>query len=222
MKKILIVLNNRSLMGIFEEWLAKEGAHDLLLLAKNTDEAIKLLTLHSVGIIITELNMFNADDGFHFLAYLLVHKPKTQICMIVNSDAFTVEVKFAHIQAIRLFKKPKKLIDVVKMISRLAENDFKLATVADITVGEIFKLIEIEKKLCLLEVQSLETFRRGFIYFDHGVLYDAFYRTLKGEEAILKMLSWKKFKLSFKPLPLKTPYKNIEQPLDQLLLMSKR
>jgi hypothetical protein len=209
-------------MGIFEDWLAEEGGHDLLLLAKNTDEAIKLLTIHSVGIIITELSMFNANDGFHLLAYLLVHKPKAQICMIVNSDAFTVEVKIAHIQAIRLFKKPKKLIDVVQIISQLAENDFKLTSVDHIRPGDIFKLIEIERKLCLLEVQSLETFARGFVYFEHGELYDAFCRSLDGEDAILEMLSWKKFKLGFKPLPLKMPSKNIEQPLDQLLLMSKR
>ncbi len=217
MNKILIALHNRKLQAIFREWVEEEGDRELLLLAKNAQEAIKMVKNNRVAIVVTELMSLNANDGFDLLAFLNSNAPETQICTIVNTEVSEIEFETTHINSLKMFKKPRRLQDVVTIMARLAENYFDISPVADISLAEIFKLIEIEKKLCVLEVSSPLVRKKGQLYFEHGVLFDAFWGSLEGEEAVLEMMSWREFAFDFKPLPLQTPKRNIEKSLDVLI-----
>lgn len=217
MNKILITLNNRKLLAIFETWIVKEDNSNLLLLARDTKEAIRIMGRHKVTLVVTELMSLKAQDGFDFLAFLGSYAPQTHICTIVNEDVTSVEFEIKHINTLKMFKKPKRLDDVVKIMSLLAESYFEIGTIADVSLAEIFKLIEIEKKQCVIEISSALVNKKGLVYFEHGVLYDAFWGSLKGEDAVIEMLSWQHFEFDFIPLPLQIPIKNIQKSLDGLI-----
>lgn len=222
MNKVLIALHNRKLQALFRDWITEEEGHDLLLLAKNPTEAMKLVTHHKIAFVVTELSGLNAHDGFDLLAFLKSHAPGTQVCTLVNTTATSnIEIKHKHINSLKMLKKPKRLTDVVAMMSLLVENHFNMGTAADISLAEIFKLIEIEKKLCVLEVKSPGIQKKGFLYFERGILYDAFWDYLNTESAVLEMLTWKEFAFNFKNVPLRQLHRKIKKPLDEIISSAK-
>ena len=73
-------------------------------------------------------------------------------------------------------------------------------------------MIEMEGKTCLVEVRP-QRGSKGVFYFQEGILFDAVFRKLKGEEAAIQMIWMDKAEISFKHAPIGRVNKRIKRPL---------
>ena len=68
------------------------------------------------------------------------------------------------------------------------------------TVTSLLPLVELQQKTCRMRVASADA-GKGYLYFDRGVLFDAFYGGMDGEKAAKEISGWNRisFKLSEVP-----------------------
>ena len=79
----------------------------------------------------------------------------------------------------------------------------------------------MEHKTCLLEVYGENT-DKGLLYFNRGILYDAVFGDMKGEDAAIELLTLDNVRIHFKDLPKKKIKKRIETGLMPLLIEGAR
>jgi hypothetical protein len=74
----------------------------------------------------------------------------------------------------------------------------------------------MEHITCLCEISSSES-KKGYLLFDGGVLCNAYYGNIRGEEAALLLLKMDDVKIKFKKPPKEKVSRKIENELSDLL-----
>jgi predicted regulator of Ras-like GTPase activity (Roadblock/LC7/MglB family) len=67
-------------------------------------------------------------------------------------------------------------------------------------MSSFLPLVEVEKKTCRMEVKSAGK-GKGYLYFNEGVLIDAHFAELNGEQAALEMAGWERIEIRIADLP---------------------
>ena len=85
-----------------------------------------------------------------------------------------------------------------------------------VTVSGFIKMVESESMTCICEVQS-EDGKRGYLVFEGGTLYNAFFGKLKGKDAALDLFKLDKARIKFRHPPKKKFPRQIKSSLSALL-----
>jgi len=197
MDKVLIAEDNPVLVKILESGLKKHRDKFETIATKDGEEAIAVLKQEPIGLLITDLQMPKID-GIALLAYMNEHHPEIP-CIVMTAHG-TPQIK-AQLQrdVLRFIEKPFEIVDLVNTILPALEQDAPAGTLNGISIANFLQLIQMEQKTCLFEVDAAEN-KKGFFYFEDGILFDAVYGDLKGEEAALKIIPLERVKIRFKNL----------------------
>ncbi|MEI6707434.1 MAG: DUF4388 domain-containing protein [Methylococcales bacterium] len=217
MKKILIVLNDAILISVFKSWVFRLQKKETLFFAKNAKEAIEVMNAHSIDLLITELDLPEID-GLELVSGASVYHPTIKIAFFLSNTLFTtVSEKLKKLTTIYFFNKPNSLKDFIPFVNIIEEIEFQALPMVDISISDFLQLIECQKKTCLVSIENESNQQKGFIYFEHGILYDATFADFKAEFAVVEMLAWKYAKLNFKTLANKQFRRQIQHSLDTLI-----
>ena len=98
----------------------------------------------------------------------------------------------------------------------LGQEQNLLGTMSGVSVSGFLKLVENESMTCICEVQS-EDGKRGYLVFEGGTLYNAFYGKLKGKDAAINLFKLDKAKIKFRHPPKKKFPRQIKSSLSSLI-----
>jgi hypothetical protein len=120
-------------------------------------------------------------------------------------------------EALHYLEKPFKVTDLARaIISILGQEEILGGTLNGVSVAGFLKLVEMEHITCLCEISSSES-KKGYLLFDGGVLCNAYYGNIRGEEAALLLLKMDDVKIKFKKPPKEKVSRKIENELSDLL-----
>jgi CheY-like chemotaxis protein len=216
MKKTLIVLSDAILLSVFKSWVFRSQKKDSLFLAKNGKEAIEIMQTQAIDFFATELNLAEID-GLELLAGFSFYYPSLKIAILTPPLSEKTEQKFSSLHSFYFVKKPESLKEFINLTSLLDVAIFQVKPLAEMVLSDFLELIEIQKKTCLLAIDTEIPQQKGIIYFELGILHDAVCGDLKAEFAVIEMLGWKHVKITFRTIDTKKFRKQIQTSLSTLV-----
>jgi CheY-like chemotaxis protein len=218
MDKVLIVDDDAQLLTIITDTLKKYRNKFELITAKDGLDAIKVMRKQPVSLVVTDLKMPNVN-GLVLLAYMSKNFP-TIPCIIMTGYGTPFLKKRMEEEALHYLEKPFKVTDLARaIISILGQEEILGGTLNGVSVTGFLKLVEMEHITCLCEISSPES-KKGYLLFDGGVLCNAYYGNIRGEEAALILLKMGEVKIKFRKPPREKVSRKIETELSDLLQRS--
>ncbi len=172
--------------------------------ASDGEEAIAALKQMTISVLVTDLKMPKVD-GLELLAYVNTHYPDLP-CVVMTSfmqDRKTFKNVVRSLQpdikdlittdTFHFFHKPFKTEALVDTVFQILEHKTLGGSIHGISISSFIQMIELDQKTCQVEVQAPKKSKlsgqRGMLFFNNGILYDAEYGNMKGEEAAIRIIA---------------------------------
>lgn len=219
MKNVLIVEDDVVLLNFIKESLKSYQNVFQVITAENGKIAKEILIKENIALLLTDI-MMPEVDGLALLAF--VNDRNLTIPCFVMSAFGTPEIKkLIPKDVVHFFSKPFPVDKLGPAIAEALEEGVPSGVISGISVASFLLLVEMEKKTCLFEIDIQEG-KKGLCYFNKGVLFNAAFEGLRGDEAVLSLLQHEKARFCFKPLPDHKLGKLIDKDLATLIQESRR
>ncbi len=189
MHKILIVDDEPMLLTILTESLKKYAKKYAITTAKDGLSAIMHLKNRPFDLVITDINM-PIINGLVLLAYMHNNFPKIP-CIAMTGFGTPFLEKRMRQESSHYIEKPFSIDLLLRAIRSVLKTGVLSGTLNGISVEGFLKMIELEMITCLCEIRSSDSAEGkgsgGYLYFEQGELYQAYYGRLKGNKAALKI-----------------------------------
>jgi len=220
MDRILLVEDDAKLRSFLRMYLEKQKDTFEVVFAADGEEAIGVLNQKYISLVITDIVMPKLD-GMGLLAYINNRFPHIPCIVVSAHPPEGLEQKVSGDKLVRVFQKPFHMAELMEAIRQALEPDAPGGSLKGISVASFLQMIKLEEKTCLFEVLSPDK-GKGFFYFNRGVLYDAIYEDLKGEDAALKLIVMQKAEIRFRSLPRKKIARRISKEVTGLIMEAAR
>jgi len=217
LKTVLIVDDEKAFLLSLTAGLEKYKHHFKVLTAENGLKALEILKSNSIDLIVTDLRMPEMD-GFELLTRVGLDFPVKPVIVMSAFATEENEELLNQIGGIPLIEKPIDLRSLADLILAKLDGTFKGGALSGISLGNFLQLIEMEEKTCGIEIET-DT-GQGNFYFIEGILQDAAFGGLQGEEAAIAMLALTNVKIFMKELTQKEIPQRISASLMSLLMES--
>jgi two-component system cell cycle response regulator CpdR len=215
MDKVLIVDDDAQLLLILTEALGKYSGKFKIMTVRDGLAAIKALQKEHFSLVVTDIQMPRVN-GLVLLAYLAKNFPKTPCIVMTGHGTPGLEKRLAR-DSLYYMTKPFKLSEMAEaIISHLDQHVMLGGTLTGVSVTGFLRLIEMECITCLCEIKSADG-EKGFLFFNGGTLFNAFFEELRGEEAALRLLKMNGATIRYKKPPQKNIKRQIKKDLSALL-----
>jgi CheY-like chemotaxis protein len=200
MDKVLIVDSDKANLDRIEKGF-KELHHFELLTAQSGKSAISILKKTKITVLITDINLPDVD-GVQLLAYMTRNHPSTPCVVMLEPGKprpwFTDRT--GHEDVLYYLEKPFEFGALASIIFVGLNLKDEGLTMKGMTLKNFLPLIVLSRKTCQMEVDSGSQ-KKGYLYFDTGVLLDAHYNNTTGDQAAKDMAKWESVSISFAKLP---------------------
>lgn len=217
MTRVLIVDDDPGQLRMLAHIIAARR-RDLSVVTANTGgQAIEALQTSEVDLVLTDLQMPEMS-GFELLTWLVSNRPEIPIfTMTAYPDAESVD-RLDELGAIECFTKPLDITAVLQRVS-VALTEGVGGHVRNIGLAAFLQLVEMERKTCVLTVESEG--RSGLLHLDDGVLVDARTEGLRGDAAALEIAAWPSPAITIR-VARGVKRRTVERPLAFILLEAMR
>ena len=200
MDKVLIVdSDNENLDRIVKGF--KELHHFELLTAQSGKSAIRILKKTKITVLITDIKLSDID-GVQLLAYMTQNHPSTPCVVMLEQGKprpwFTDRT--GHEDVLYYLEKPFEFGSLASIIFVGLNLKDEGLTLKGMTLKNFLPLIVLSRKTCQMEVVSGSQ-KKGYLYFNTGVILDAHYNNTTGDQAAKDMAKWESVSISFSKLP---------------------
>ena len=219
MEKVLIVDDDIMLQKFLGKRMERHATKFETIHAFNGEEAIEILSQRYISLLVTDVVMPKLD-GLALLTYIHNNYPQIQCIVMTGHRSPLVKKKLQNDNVFRLFHKPFHFDALTQAILQALDQDVPGGVLKGISVASFLQMIEMEEKTCLFEVKSPA--EKGIFYFQEGILFDAAFGKLKGDEAALEIIGMKSAEISFKRAPMGKLNQNIKRPLTGLIMEAMR
>ena len=200
MDKVLIVDSDKKNLARIEKGF-KELHHFELLTAQSGKSAISILKKTKITVLITDIKLSDAD-GVQLLAYMTRNYPSTPCVVMLEPGKprpwFTDRT--GHEDVLYYLEKPFEFGALASIIFVGLNLKDEGLTLKGMTLKNFLPLIILSRKTCQMEIISGSQ-KKGYMYFDTGVLLDAHYDNTIGDQAAKDMAKWESVNISFSKLP---------------------
>ena len=219
MEKVLIVDDDIMLQKFLRKRMEQHATKFETIHAFNGEEAIDILSQRYISLLVTDVVMPKLD-GLALLTYIHNKYPQIQCIVITGRRSPLVKKKLQNDNIFRVFHKPFHFDALIQAILQALDQDVPGGVLKGISVASFLQMIEMEEKTCLFEVRSPG--KKGIFYFQKGILFDAAFGDLKGDEAALEIIAMQSAEISFKRAPMGKLNQNINRPLTGLIMEAMR
>ncbi len=218
MDTILIVDDNKQILEKMHGFLSRFRDEFRVITANDGGKAINLMKETNVDLLITDLVM-PQTDGLTLLAYINERYPRV-LCIAMTGYATENIIRMLPDNLLCLVRKPFKLYELLHIIRKGIKTKSPAGTVRGISIPSFLQLIEMDEKSCALDV-TLANDKKGTFLFKGGILYEAVFGDMTGEEAAMEILKTdEKAKVTLNPLPKQNIPRRINSRTMDLLLKS--
>lgn len=176
--------------------------------------AIDVLKQEPVSLVVTDIQMPRMN-GMFLLAYVHTYHPNIPCFVITSYGTSRLKSKLPK-DILRFFQKPFDINDLAHAITAALERDSASGDVEGISIVSFLNMIEMEQTSCAFEIKPRDN-PTGILFFEEGVLYDAKFKTLRGEAAALELISSDIESYRFKPSPQEEIPRQIKAELHDLI-----
>ena len=199
MDKVLIVDGDRENLKSLAEGFSKLHQFKVRTLADGR-EALAALNRGNFAVLVTDLHT-PTISGLELLAHMTRHHPDTPCIVMSDHGKPWFKKKMDQQSFLYHIEKPFELGALATAIFiGLNIKDEGIAIKKGMAMSSFLPLVEVEKKTCRMEVKSAGK-GKGYLYFNEGVLIDAHFAELSGEQAALEMAGWERIEIRFADLP---------------------
>jgi CheY-like chemotaxis protein/predicted regulator of Ras-like GTPase activity (Roadblock/LC7/MglB family) len=198
MDKVLIVDGNADFVKSLKDGLDKMHQFEVLV-ASDGEEAMEILGRDKVAVFVTDINT-PGMDGLELLAFMTREHPNTPCIVMTDYGKPWFRKRMDQQEVLYHLEKPFEIGALASAIFVGLNLRDEGMTYKGMTMASLLPLIEVEQKTCRMEVQSAGK-GKGYLYFDEGVLIDAHYQTLNGEQAALEISDWSRIAIKLSELP---------------------
>ncbi len=218
MKNVLIVDDDVVFLEIIVETMKQYSSNFNVITAENGQGAKEIMEKEKISLLVTDI-MMPEVDGLALLAY--VNDRNYSFPCFIMSAYGTPEIrKLIPKDVLHFFSKPFPANKLASAIESELKKGSRENVVSGISIASFLLLVEMDKKTCLFEV-ILPGKEKGLFYFNKGVLFNAVFKEMNGEEAVLSLLQAEKAKFRFKKLPDKKLAKRVDKDLATLIQEAK-
>lgn len=196
--KILIADSDPVFLKKMQTGLDRLGQFKIIT-AMDGVQAMALLKKEDVSILVTSLKMPRMD-GLELLAAVTNQHPNILSIITTSFKDMPLEKQADGDSIFCYLNKPFDHIRLHCEIIRMLDYRDELYFQAGIYLSSMLPLINLEQKTCLLEVKS-GLKKKGYFYFENGIISDVRCGEKTDSEALEEMLSWGPGRYWFKPLP---------------------
>lgn len=200
MHNILIVDDEPMLLTILTDSLKKYSNKFSITTAKDGLGAIMALKDKSFDLVITDINM-PIINGLVLLAYMHKNFPKIP-CIAMTGFGTPFLKKRMKQDSAHYIEKPFKIEELLAAIRSVLRTGVISGTLNGISIEGFLKMIELEMITCLCEISASNPKEgeqsEGYLYFEQGELYQAYYGRLKGKKAAIKIFQMNDVIVKFK------------------------
>ncbi|MBI5846893.1 MAG: response regulator [Nitrospirae bacterium] len=213
MKNVLIVDDEKSFLLSLLQGLDAYAADFNTLTAQNGKIAVDVLGSTKIDLVVSDLKMPEMD-GFGLLSHMSKKHPNIPVIMMSAYCTPEIKSRLKNLGAFTILEKP---IDFQEFVDHIfAElNAVSKGYIQGITLPAFLQLVEMEKKTCTLKIGSHG--RKGFLYFQEGILVDADNSLDEQEKAALDIVCWDDPEIEIESICRKK-IRNIQQPLTYILM----
>jgi CheY-like chemotaxis protein len=197
MKKALIVDDSKVLIHTLQKGFEKYQDSFQAIYAENGLEAMNILDQEPFSLVVTDIQM-PMIDGLVLLAFIRERYPDLP-CIIISSYGSDELKDQVNRDILHFIDKPFKVDELAKIILSALKNP-KGQNPKRISIYDLLYLIIFGRKTCIFKIMP-EDGQSGYYYFNKGELYNAIFGKLKGEEAVIKMLTYENAKVVFTKPP---------------------
>lgn len=221
MPKVLIAEDNPVLTKILKSGMRKHADTFEVVMAKDGEEAIEHLKSEAFDLLVTDLQMPKVD-GLGLLAYMNEHHPEIP-CIVMTAHGTPQMRQQLPRDVLDFIEKPFEIDQLVRTMRPVLAKDTPGGALKGISTANFLQLIEMEQKTCLFEVESPNE-KKGYFYFEEGVLFDAVFGDLRGYDAALELIPLENVKIRFRNVvnPKKKIARRIKQDLMAVIMEAMR
>lgn len=219
MDKVLIISDNLDFLNELKKGLNPYKSQFDLLIVSNVKEAVRILRTEPIGALVTELEM-PGIDALSILTFMSNNFSQVPCIAIIEEGRPKIWIDPNEECVFNYIEKPIVFDELANVIVTALDQYDECTPLTEnmgLSPGILLQLIENENKTRLVEIYSQDN-RRGYFYFNNGVLYNAVCGELRGEAAALEMLHWKRVKILFKSLPKEKIKRQIHTEVFKILL----
>jgi CheY-like chemotaxis protein len=214
MEKILIVDEDQDLLKSLKTGLNKMRQFEVTT-APDIKTAKTSLSKDRIAILVTVIDSPKID-GLELVAHMSHHHPSTPIIIMTDYGKPWFHDRSARSDFLYHIEKPLE-------IKTLASAIFVGLTIRDeganfngLAMVHLLPVIEVHRKSCKMKVESRRR-GKGYLYFDDGILINAHYEELTGDNAAKEMATWNNLAIKFTDLPRRRIKKRIKTSLMELI-----
>ena len=200
MDKVLLVDSDQETLEKIEKGF-KELHHFELLTARDGETALDIISKTKIAVFVTAVNLPKVH-GVELIAFMTRKRQDTPCIVLVDADTPKpwFRDRMGHENVLYYMQKPFQFGNLASAIF-VAQNlkDEGLSR-KGITLRNFLPLIEMSRRTCRLDVTSGGQ-KKGYLYFDRGILLDAHFEHLTGEQAAREMIKWDRTSISLSELP---------------------
>lgn len=193
LKKILLVDDESLLLDFLKHHIAKKsGSIDVkVLIAKNGQDAIAILSKETIDLIVTDLNM-PGITGLDLLYRIRSQWPNIEIILMTGYCTDEVRSLAEKNGCRHIFEKPISLTDLKKTIFNILINKEKEKGFAGIVKS--VNLTDLIQMFCLngmsKSIRICNEQEEGYIHIEAGDIIHAVCGDMNGQNAFYKILGW--------------------------------
>ncbi len=196
---VLIAEDDPEFMKLLKSVFEQHSPELEVIGVENGEEAINVLKRDAISLLVTDMQMPKVD-GLALLSFVNRNYPGLP-CIVMTSFAPDKKMFSMYVRSLqsdikeiitsetfRFFNKPFKVNELVEAVIEILERDAIGGSIKGISVASFIQMIEMEQKTCQLETHSSKRLT-GLLIFIDGVLHNAVYGELKGEEAAIAIIA---------------------------------
>jgi len=217
MKNILIVTDDAVIRKTFLDMLKNHGNVFYILTAEDIKKAVSIIKRIEIGLVVMSLRMPNMDS-FKLHTYLSREYPEIRVIVIMGDVSPLIKVKVKNLGASIVSEEQMDISALTGMLYTELQVDYG-GRVRGISLTSFLQMLELEGKTCTLKIKA--NGKTGHMFIEDGELIAAETGALRGDDAALKILKWKKVLIDIE-YSTKQKRKEINTPLMNLLMESNR
>jgi type II secretory pathway predicted ATPase ExeA/CheY-like chemotaxis protein len=162
-------------------------------------EAIAFFDKIKVSVLVTDIRLSDMDV-LDLLSYMTQKHSATPCIVMTDHGKPWFKEKMARQSLLYHIEKPFKVSSLLSAIFVGLTLRDEGKNLKGMTMASVLPLIEILQKTCRMEAKA-DNQKKGYLYFNEGVLIDAHFNDLRGESAAREIAGWEGIAIKFTDLP---------------------
>lgn len=168
-------------------------------IANQGKEAMVFFDKIKISVLVTDIRLKDMDV-LDLLSYMTQKHSSTPCIVMTDHGKPWFKEKMAQQSLLYHIEKPFKISSLLSAIFVGLTLRDEGKNLKGMTMASLLPLIEILQKTCRMDAKA-ENQKKGYLYFNEGVLIDAHFNELRGESAAREIAGWEGIAIKFTELP---------------------